>query len=132
MSVDLIITVSAKVTEQANRTAEALGWGACNFTIKTARIEAPSTHTHTGLAVRADESTAAIFVAATGGPVPEDLSPEALAAAVGAVDPADLGAILPSIQITAIPMKQSAGRVADYDAHCAAHGLVRLVEVVKF
>jgi hypothetical protein len=46
---------------------------------------------------------------------------------MGLVNPADLAAIRDSCEITLIPPDQATKHSVDYDAHCAAHGLTRLV-----
>lgn len=127
MSMMLSITVALEVRDAANRIAEALGWGPENFTIATAQTSAPEVQSHIGLIVQASDTTVAVFSAAIGAGDAEALPPGALDAALEAVNPDDLAAILPTIQITAIPAGQATTHVQDYDVHCAAHGLQRLI-----
>jgi hypothetical protein len=134
MSMMLSITVALEVRDAANRIAEALGWGPNNFTIATAQTSAPEVQSHVGLIVQASDTPVAVFSAAIGAGDAEALPPGALDAALESVDPDDLAAILPTIQITAIPADQATTHVQDYDAHCVENGLTRLVvetETVK-
>jgi hypothetical protein len=128
MRFQLVITVAASAQAAANRIAAALGWGPNNFTIQTALVIAPQTLSHVGRIVGADPAHAAVIEAAVSGTVPEDPRLKAmLSAAMGLVNPADLAAIRDSCEITLIPPDQATKHSVDYDAHCTAHGLTRLV-----